>query len=334
MDRVERNIKRGCDCITLKVPQVILAKSSFLIKKTANFAVSKQKEMALDTHTPVPVVDGTAITKKEFYSEYYNPQKPVVLRGLWKQYPAYTKWTMDFFKQTMGNIEVGLFGNRKEDLSKTLQVPNATMRFDEYLNLIEHEPTDLRLFLFPIFKHKPELLKDFGYPDIVKGYIKIPFMFFGPPKSIVRMHQDIDMSNVFLTQFHGRKRVVLFAPDQSELLYRLPFNVHSTVDVDAPDYEAYPGLNYVKGFTTILEHGDTLFMPSGYWHHIEYLEGGFGLSVRTMANSLPMKFNGLWNLTVQRTTDNLMRKINEDKWFAYKKKLANKRAERAMKELI
>jgi len=47
--------------------------------------------MALDIHTPVPVVDGTAITKEEFYRQYYNPQKPVVLRGLWKQYPAYTK---------------------------------------------------------------------------------------------------------------------------------------------------------------------------------------------------------------------------------------------------
>ncbi len=100
--------------------------------------------MAIDIQTPIPVVDGSSISREEFYKQYYKPQKPVVLRGLWKQYPAYTKWTMDFFKQSMGNIEVGLFGNRKEDLSKTLQIPNATMRFDEYLDLIEREPTDLR----------------------------------------------------------------------------------------------------------------------------------------------------------------------------------------------
>ncbi|MBL7842415.1 MAG: cupin-like domain-containing protein [Cyclobacteriaceae bacterium] len=289
--------------------------------------------MALDIKTPVSVVDGTTITREEFQREFYKPQKPVVLRGLWKQYPAYTKWTMDFFKQTMGNIEVGLYGNRKEDLSKTLQVPNAVMRFDEYLNLIEREPTDLRLFLFPVFKHKPELLKDFDYPKIASGYIKIPFMFFGPSNSIVRMHQDIDMSNVFLTQFHGRKRVVLFAPDQSELLYRLPFNVHSTVDVDHPDYDSYPGLNYVKGMSTVIEHGDTIFMPSGYWHHIEYLDGGFGLSVRTLPYGLSMKAKGLWNLTVQRTTDNIMRKLNDEKWFAFKKQLAYKRADKVIQGL-
>ncbi|HTF17572.1 MAG TPA: cupin-like domain-containing protein [Chryseolinea sp.] len=289
--------------------------------------------MALDIQTPIPVVDGTTITREEFYRNYYKPQRPVILRGLWRQYPAYSKWTMDFFKQTMGNIEVGLYGNRKEDISKTLQVPNAVMRFDDYLNLIEREPTDLRLFLFPVFKHKPELLKDFGYPAIASGYIKVPFMFFGPPKSIVRMHQDIDMSNVFLTQFHGRKRVVLFAPDQSTLLYRLPFNVHSTVDVDSPDYDEYPGLNYVKGTSATIGHGDTLYMPSGYWHHMEYLDGGFALAIRTIAHSIPMKLGGLWNLTVQRTTDNLMRKLNDEKWFEYKKNLARERAEKAINSL-
>ncbi len=287
--------------------------------------------MPLDVHTPVPVIDGSTLIRNAFYKEYYQSQKPVVMRGLWKKYPAYTKWSMDFFKQAMGTIEVGLYGNRKEDLSKTLQEPNAKMRFDAYLNLIEKEETDLRLFLFPVFKHKPELLKDFDYPDIVKGYIKIPFLFFGPAKSVVRMHQDIDMCNVFLTQFHGRKRVWLFSPDQSELLYRLPFNVHSTVDVDHPDYATYPALEYVKGLSTVLEHGDTLFIPSGYWHHIEYLDGGFGLSVRTLPISWADKFVGVWNLTIQRFTDNLMRKLNSEKWFDYKRNLAQKRAEKAIK---
>ena len=289
--------------------------------------------MALNVQTSVPIVDGTTITREEFYEKYYNPQKPVVLRGLWKPYPAYTKWTMDFFKQSMGNIEVGLFGNRKEDLSKTLQEPNEIMRFDDYLNLIEREPSDLRLFLFPVFKHKPELLKDFDYPAIVKGYVKIPFMFFGPPKSIVRMHQDIDMGNVFLTQFHGTKRVLLFPPDQSALLYRLPFNVHSTVDVDHPDYSEYPGLKYVKGMSAVLEHGDTLFMPSGYWHHIEYLTGGFGLAVRTLANSIPVKLKGVWYIFILRNIDNLLRKINDKKWFAYKKKIAKERAKKVIKKI-
>jgi ribosomal protein L16 Arg81 hydroxylase len=290
--------------------------------------------MALDINNPIPIVDGSTISREEFQRDYYIPQKPVVLRGLWKKYPAYEKWTMDFFRNTMGDIEVGLFGNRKEDISKTLQEPNAVMRFDEYLNLIEHQPTDLRLFLFPVFKHKPELLKDFDYPDIASRWIRMPLMFFGPAKSVVRMHQDIDMSNVFLTQFHGQKRVVLFPPDQSDLLYRLPFNVHSIADIDHPDYDQFPGLKYAKGMSALIEHGDTIFMPSGYWHHIEYVTGGFGLALRTMANTLPTLSKGIWHLSALRITDNIMRKINDKKWFEYKRNLAIQKAEKAMEKLV
>lgn len=287
----------------------------------------------LDVTTPIPVVDGTQITKKEFMEHYHKSQQPVVLRGLWKKYPAYDKWTMDYFKNAMGDITVDLFSSTKADPSETIKTPHARMKFSEYLSLIEKEPTDLRLFLFPVFKYKPELLKDFDYPDITKGYIKLPFMFFGPKNSITRIHQDIDMSNVFLTQFEGRKRVVLFAPSQSKLLYRLPFNVHTTVDIDHPDYEKYPGLKYAKGMTTVLEFGDTLFMPSGYWHHIEYLEGGYGLSVRTMPPTFGLKLKGVYNLTIQRKFDDLMRWMFDKKWFAYKSNVARKRANKIIRKI-
>lgn len=289
--------------------------------------------MKIDVTGTIPIVDGEKITQKEFELNYLKPQQPVVLRGLWKQFPAYSKWNYDFFKTIMGDTEVGLYSSSKADPSQTLSVPTVKMKFSNYLDLIEREPTDLRLFLFPIFKNKPELLKDFSYPSITKGYIKLPFMFFGPKNSVTRMHQDIDMSNVFLTQFEGKKRVILFAPDQSDLLYKLPFNVHSTVDIENPDFETYPGLKYVKGMTGILEYGDTLFMPSGYWHHIEYAEGGYGLSVRTRASSFPILLRGAYNLIIQRRLDDIMRKLFGQKWFNLKKSIARKRADRAIKEI-
>ncbi|HCK23069.1 MAG TPA: hypothetical protein DHW15_13210 [Bacteroidetes bacterium] len=286
--------------------------------------------MQLNISTPIPVIDGSSITREFFETNYLKPQKPVVLRGLWKQYPAYTKWTADYFAQVMGDIEVGLYSTKQSDPSKTLTIPTVKMKFSEYMDLIRHSDTDLRLFLFPVFKHRPELLKDFGYPDISGKYIKLPFMFFGPKNSITRMHQDIDMSNVFLTQFEGKKRVVLFPPDQSRLLYKLPFNVHSTVDIDNPDFEKYPALRYAEGMTTVLEYGDTLFMPSGYWHHIEYLEGGYGLSVRTMAPTIALRLQAVYHLTLERWMDTALNKLLGKNWFEYKKKLAYRRAEQAM----
>jgi hypothetical protein len=46
-----------------------------------------------------------------------------------------------------------------------------------------------------------------------------------------------------------------------------------------------------------------------------------------------MKLKGLWNVTVQRTTDNIMRKIDDKWWFDYKKNLARKRADRVIRKI-
>ena len=74
-------------------------------------------------------------------------------------------------------------------------------------------------------------------------------------------------------------------------------------------------------------------MPSGYWHHIEYAEGGYGLSVRTRASSFPILLRGAYNLIIQRRLDDIMRKLFGQKWFNLKKSIARKRADRAIKEI-
>ena len=40
------------------------------------------------------------------------------------------------------------------------------------------------------------------------------------------------------------------------------------------DYEKFPALKLAEGLDFTLEHGDTLFMPASYWHHMEYLDSG------------------------------------------------------------
>jgi hypothetical protein len=285
----------------------------------------------MDFSNEIPIVEGSSITRKEFENRFLRPGKPAILRGLWKQYPAYSHWNLNYFRQVLGDLKVDLFSSSMAKPGETMNAPHARMKFGDYLELIRNTPTDLRIFLFPVFRYKPELLDDFGYPDITGRYIRIPFLFFGPRNSVTRMHQDIDLSNVFLTQFEGRRKVILFSPDQSAFLYKLPFNVHSTVDITKPDYSAYPALRYARGYSAVLEYGDTLFMPSGYWHHIEYLEGGFGLSVRTLSHDLRTVIRGGYNVTLQRWFDQLMNSVQPEAWLRYKQKCAVRKAEKAMR---
>ena len=106
-------------------------------------------------------------------------------------------------------------------------------------------------------------------------------LFVGGASSITHMHFDIDLSNILHTQFIGRKRVLLFPFAEQHKLYRKPFEVLSHVNFSnyysndsKIDYALFPALKKARGYEVILEHGDTLYMPAGYWHHMEYLESG------------------------------------------------------------
>lgn len=281
--------------------------------------------MAIDFNHPIDVMED--IDLREFEENYLKPQKPVILRGLLKGTKAYEAWDFNYFKQKAGHLTVGVFENRESDLDKTMKVPHYKMKFAEYLDLIATTPTDLRINLWNIFNDCPELMNDFTFPDINTKFLKgFPYMFFGGKGSVARMHQDIDMSNVFLTQFQGKRRVVLFSPDYSKLLYRYPCNVHTGVNVVKPDYERFPGLQYVRGFECEISHGDTLFMPGEYWHYIEYTEGGFGMSLRSLNPHLSKRVRGLMNITLRQATDWSMRRVLGRKWFEMKQNIADRRA--------
>ncbi|TXB63345.1 cupin-like domain-containing protein [Phaeodactylibacter luteus] len=289
--------------------------------------------MPIDYSRPVPRVKAEDLTRERFEQEFLLPNRPVVIEGLLKGSAAYHKWSMDFFRKEMGELQVGIFDDIPGKEDRSFKSPDLHMKFGEYLDLIEREPTNKRIFLFNLFKHRPELKKDVVFPDIVKNWNKnFRFTFFGGKDSVVRIHQDMDMANVFLTQFHGAKRVILFDPSYSDLLYRYPFGVHSSVDVEHPDYETYPGLHHVKGYETEINNGDTLFIPSGYWHHIVYLEGGFAMALRSWSPHTQRYLRGLLNVGLITHLDEALRYLFGKRWFAWKKAETFRRANRAIQK--
>ncbi len=275
------------------------------------------------------------ISKKDFNTRYFYPQKPVVIRELADKHPAGKKWTISYIKKVCGEVIVDVFDNSKEHSASAFTSPDLKMKFSEYIDtIVANKQTSLRMFLFNMFRCKPELRKDFPCPDLIKGVLgRVGFMFFGAKGIKVRIHQDMDFSNVILTQFYGRKRVVLVAPKYSDLLYKLPYNTHSLVDLDKPDYEKYPGLRYIEAYECILEHGDSVFIPSGYWHFITYLDGGFSVSYRKLAHSLSAKIQGLLSLCVYMPYDKLMNRLFGNRWLAKKEQMAVVKAEKAIAKI-
>ena len=276
-----------------------------------------------------PIERRTGLTRREFEEEYLNKNKPVIFTDLVKDWPATEKWTFDFFKQEHGDIKVPIYDNNFRKAGKGYLTPTKEMRFGDYLDLIQSEPTELRMFLFNIFKHAPELAKDFSMPTITDGWLKsLPFMFFGGETSKVDLHYDLDCATVFITQFQTRKKVILFAPDQSPYLYQHPFTVQSSVMLDNPDFDKHPALKRARGFETVLTHGETLYMPSLYWHYMYYMDGGYSLSLRTHSNYTRMR--GAWNVSRHFLVDKSMNMLLGTRWSDIKENMARRKAAMAM----
>jgi hypothetical protein len=290
---------------------------------------------------PVDIVDD--ITPADFRKHYFEPKLPLVMRNLAKAWPAYTKWNWDYLIEVAGSKKLGIYNNVKSDAYTPINKADDYTTFGEYINMIRKGPAQWRIFFFNIFSQAPQLREDFTWPTpYIRGFLKaLPSLFAGGEGSITHMHFDIDMPHLMHTQFMGRKRVLLFPNEEQYKLYRKPFEVLSLADFsnyyDAAkskvDVEKFPALKLAAGYDVILEPGDTLFMPSGYWHHMEYLQSGFAMSLRALDNTLGGKLKGLWNVAGMRNIDTLMKKTAPHPWYHWKQKRIQRAASRELQAL-
>ena len=280
--------------------------------------------------SPVDTVE--KINSADFKRKYYETMRPVVIKGMAKEWPAYTKWNWDFFKDIVGDVRVGVYNNVKSDAYTPINTADDYMKFGEYIDMVRKGPAAWRIFLFNIFDHAPQITSDFAWPEeLAKGFVKkYPMFFIGGKGSITHMHFDIDLSHIFHTQFVGRKRVLLFPFEEQYKIYRKPWEVLSLVNFEKYfdqwenklDPEKFPAVELARGYEAILEHGDTLFMPAGYWHHMEYLDSGFAMSLRALQSAMGGKLKGAWYLFGMRNIDTLMKKTAPGWWYNYKKENA------------
>ena len=285
-----------------------------------------------------PVDKVEYISPEDFKKKYYDTKTPLIITGMAKEWPAYKKWNWDYFIDTVGEQEVGVYNNVKSDSYTPINTADAYMKFGDYLKKVKAGPLDLRIFLFNIFQHAPQVTKDFTWPDAyMKGFVKkYPMLFVGGEGSVTHMHFDIDMSHILHTQFIGRKRVLLFPHEEQYKLYRKPWEVLSLANYanykDGFDYENFPAVKLAQGYEVILEHGDTLFMPAGFWHHMEYIDSGFAMSLRAMQSDLGGKLGGVWKLFGMRGIDTLMKKTAPQWWYNRKRKQLMEYADAELKK--
>lgn len=277
-----------------------------------------------------PIERRKGLTAQSFQTEYLANHSPVVIQDFMNHWPAKDKWTPAYLREHYGNTQVPVISPRYSQSGRNYMKAEKHLSLSEYLQLLEAGPMEYRIFLFNLFRRIPKLTQDFNYPTLMYGWVKsFPFLFFGGQGTVTGLHYDIDYSHVFLNQIHGKKRVVLFPPEMSAFLYQHPYTVASFVNINDPDYDRYPALRFLEGLEVELQPGETLFIPSGWWHYIEYVDGGYSMSLRAFENNW-QKIKGWYQILKQIILDRGLNYVLGYRWRILKDQIAQRNAEQAM----
>lgn len=252
---------------------------------------------------------------------------PLVVTDMAAGWPALERWTPERLSARYGAHRVRVydasFGAPGRDYMGSID----TVTFAEFLEQTQNRGRDLRMFLYNLSQKLPELLDDVSLPDVGLQFSRrFVFSFLGCAGSTTPLHYDIDMGDVLHTVIRGRRRIRLFPPSASAALYRHPFTVRSYVDLDAPDFTRFPALAHAEAYEVVLEPGQTLYMPAGWWHEFHYLEAGMGVSLRAPSPHWADRARGVFSLLMTSPLDRVANRCAPQGWYRWKSRRADRRA--------
>ncbi|ENX40585.1 cupin-like domain-containing protein [Acinetobacter courvalinii] len=223
----------------------------------------------------------------QFIQAYYSRNLAVVLTGSIDHWPALHKWSPQYFKKTVGNQEIEVQFNREQDpLFERNSVQHKTkMLMREFVDLIEHTPHSNNFYMTANNAKASQsslaaLFQDIdhfhGYTDHRQVYDR-SFIWFGPKGAFTPLHHDL--TNNILVQIYGRKKVTLIPALQVANLYNDVAVFSKVANPYQPDItESFPDFALSSKIECILEPGEALFIPLGWWHCVESLDISISVS--------------------------------------------------------
>jgi hypothetical protein len=282
----------------------------------------------------LPIERAPSCTPESFLQTYLvGHGKPVIVTDALNSWGAPSLWSFEMFKTRYGSENViprTWSGPQYMKLMKLgdfmdyLDAPDAPSQglWIDPATLHPRKAPDAApafpLYLaWNVFGRHPELLEDVELsPRFVEDWLPLlpaalrktlddatryfaAGLMVGPQNAQTRLHYDFLDTHAYLAQIVGRKRCVLFSPEDSAALY------NGKVNVDAPDFETFPLLRNATAYECTLEPGELLFMPHRWWHHVVSLEKSitvnynffnrvnFGAYLTQLLRDLPAVVKGL-----------------------------------------
>lgn len=221
---------------------------------------------------------------------------PVLAKNSYINNNAYKKWDANYILNKCYNKTVEMQITNKQRNNKLIYTQKNLKIEDAFQQIRKNNSLNKKYYIAnqPIFDSLTERqdedilfeLKDdiFIPPFLNNKKYRIGF-WFGEEGNITPLHFDFYHS--ILVQLRGHKRVLLFPPNQTELLYpgydsnnSVWFHVSDISfdlerDVKHKDFPLFKKANVI---ICELFPGDTLIIPCGWWHYVTSITESYSLN--------------------------------------------------------
>jgi hypothetical protein len=253
----------------------------------------------------VPIDRKQSLTREDFIRDHlHGVGQPVIITDAIQCWPAFSKWTFDYFKESYcsdfaiatpgihsDRVKVTTLGAYIDHLdTPTTELPGFWIdRKTGKASALQPHDSPLYLMGWSAFDHA-ELYQDIQAPphcipdwtlsltptlrDVLQLTCERTYwaVYIGPEGSLSKLHIDFAHTHGYLAQIQGSKRAILFPPGDSQYLS------NGQVDPERPDLERFPLYDQATAYECVIERGDIWFMPPDWWHCVRGLEKSITVS--------------------------------------------------------
>jgi len=251
-----------------------LAKREWLLE-----AMERQRALA---PRAVAIERRAGLSRQEFLETYYAPGRPVILTGEMADWPALARWTPDYMKRVVGSGPVAFQDgrNRSGDFERAKDTHRVEAPFDVFMDRISRPGAGNDAYLTAYNSSAnasalAPLWSDLGLLDkfLTRPSARAPesagMMWIGPAGTFTPLHHDL--TNNFIAQVVGRKRIKLAPASEVGRLYNDAYVFSEIADLEDPrlDRARFGRLQGARLYDLVLEPGDILFVPLAWWHQVK-----------------------------------------------------------------
>lgn len=267
----------------------------------------------IQMYKAVDELEAEEISQQDFYRNWVHKEKPCVIRGAIRHWPAMKKWkTKEFWKSAVEDFELYLYKHRNFNSQDRQNEGRKKESFHRIIDMIFQEGNEiLNVPAEEIYYHNSyrELYKDVSdfcflkNPRRARNFSDMRFFIYRGASTAWHYHR---IDETLMCQIIGKKKVALLAPNLPNFSKTIDFLLNEKQLVGA---QLEPSANY-NPFIVEVGEGDALYIPPSWFHAVVPMDTHVGCTLAYCWGSPWHKFGNFANPFTRKIYADLFWPIN------------------------